>query len=94
MAQARASIHADNDRVRVTTWTFSDGEATGPHVHEFDYVVVPITGGRFVVTDRDGAVHELAQDAASPYFRPAGAAHDVVNRSGREAVFIEIELKH
>jgi hypothetical protein len=93
MAQARSATSTDNDRVRVTTWTFQDGEATGPHVHEFDYIVVPITGGRFVITDRDGGVRESVQEAANPYLGHAGAAHDVVNRSGREAVFVEIELK-
>jgi len=35
----------DDERVRVTTWTFAaDGDETGHHVHEYDYLVVPVTG--------------------------------------------------
>ena len=58
-----------------------------------DYIVVPVTGGTFTVVDADGSQHEMVQVLGVPYFRSAGAAHDVVNASGREAVFVEIELK-
>ena len=52
MSQARGTVSVDDDRVRVTTWTFeAAGTATGRHRHEFDYVIVPITGGTFTVTD-------------------------------------------
>lgn len=58
-----------------------------------DYIVVPVTGGAFTVVDADGSEHALVQELGVPYFRSAGAAHDVVNASGRAAVFVEIELK-
>jgi quercetin dioxygenase-like cupin family protein len=84
----------DDDRVRVTTWTFQAGESTGPHVHEYDYLVVPVTGGSFVVTEADGSTRELTQEAGAPYPGRAGTDHDVLNASGATAVFVEIELKH
>jgi beta-alanine degradation protein BauB len=93
MAIARTDTTADDDRVRVTTLTFADGDETGDHRHEFDYIVVPVTGGTFVVTDRDGATRELVQTAGSPYLGRAGTEHNVVNRSGAAAAFVEIELK-
>jgi beta-alanine degradation protein BauB len=94
MTQARAVVSVDNDQVRVTTWTFEDvGAATGHHRHEFDYVVVPVTGGTFNVIDVDGGVREMNQVPGSPYLGTAGTAHDVVNGGDREAVFVEIELK-
>ena len=93
MSNAQPRVDADNDRVRVTTWTFQDGEATGHHRHEFDYIVVPITGGRFVVTDNDGCTRELTQQPGSPYLGVAGTEHDVTNQSGRAAIFVEVELK-
>jgi len=94
MSEAHSRTDADDERIRVTTWTFgADGENTGAHVHEYDYVIVPVTGGRFAVTDSDGTTHELAQEAGSPYLGSAGTAHDVVNASGGPAVFVEIELK-
>ncbi len=84
----------DDERVRITTWTFdADGENTGHHVHEYDYIVVPITGGTFAVTTPDGATRELTQHAGTPYLGTAGTEHDVVNSAGARATFVEIELK-
>jgi beta-alanine degradation protein BauB len=94
MGAAQHLVSADNDEVRVTTWTFAAaGAATGQHRHEFDYVVVPITGGRFEVVDLDGSVRVMNQVAGSPYLGTAGTAHDVVSAAAHEAVFVEIELK-
>ncbi len=94
MSAAEARTDVDDDRVRITTWTFrADGDNTGRHVHEYDYIVVPVTGGTFAVTDPDGAVHELAQHAGAPYLGRAGTEHDVANVTGASAVFVEIELK-
>jgi quercetin dioxygenase-like cupin family protein len=87
-------VTVDNADVRVTTWTFErDGADTGHHRHEFDYIVVPVTGGTFRVTNVDGTVRELAQEQASSYLGRAGTEHNVVNASGGRAVFVEIELK-
>jgi len=72
---------------------FEHDEDTGYHRHEFDYVVVPITGGIFTVVDKDGASRELPQTAAAAYLGRAGTEHNVINRSGRTAVFVEVELK-
>jgi beta-alanine degradation protein BauB len=94
MSAAQATTILDDERVRVTTWTFgADGDATGWHVHEYDYIVVPVTGGTFAVTAPDGDTHELTQDAGSPYLGSAGTEHDVANASGASASFVEIELK-
>jgi hypothetical protein len=35
----------------------------------------------------------MTQELGVPYFRSAGAEHDVMNDSGGNAVFVEIELK-
>ena len=93
MAICSSETSADDDRVRITTLTFADGDETGDHRHEYDYIVVPITGGVFEVTDRDGAVRRLEQTAGSPYQGREGTDHTVVNRSGLTATFVEIELK-
>jgi len=53
---------------------------------------VPLTTGRLTATGPAGAtVNELV--AGQPYFRPAGAEHDVRNANGFEFSFVEIELK-
>jgi beta-alanine degradation protein BauB len=92
--RAKATTVVDDDRVRVTTWTFdADGDNIGPHIHEYDYIVVPVTGGTFTVTEPGGATRELRQDAGSPYLGTAGTEHDVASAAGSPAVFVEIELK-
>ena len=73
-------------------WTFAPGQATGHHRHEFDYVVVPVSGGTFTVTAADGTT-ELNQQAGQAYARATGAEHDVANTGPRRAVFVEVELK-
>ena len=94
MSDAEATTVIEDAHIRVTTWTFGRaGASTGPHVHEYDYVVVPVTGGRFTVTDSDGAMHQLTQHAGEPYRGTAGTAHDVANAADAPAVFVEIELK-
>lgn len=94
MTAAQAVVVADNDRVRVTRWTFPGvGTATGQHHHELDYIVVPITGGTFTVADRDGTTATMTQVAGLPYLRSAGVTHDVINATATAAVFVEIELK-
>jgi beta-alanine degradation protein BauB len=93
MPTARSETSADDDRVRITTWTFEDGEDTGHHRHEYDYAVVPITGGTFEVTEPDGTTREMTQHAARSYLGRAGTEHNVFNRSGRAAVFVEVEFK-
>jgi beta-alanine degradation protein BauB len=94
MTPARAVVNVDDDRVRVTTWTFdAAGAATGEHRHEFDYLVVPVTGGTFRVIDTGGGEREMNQVAGSPYLGTAETEHDVVNATDGEAVFVEIELK-
>jgi beta-alanine degradation protein BauB len=93
MAAAEPNVDIDNERVRVTTWTFADGADTGHHVHEYDYVVVPITGGTFSAVGPDGTATERVQEAGVPYEGKAGAEHNVFNTSGRSAAFTEIEFK-
>jgi len=94
MSAAQPTTAIDNERVRVTTWTFdADGANTGPHIHEYDYIVVPVTGGRFTVTEVDGTIHERQQESGVPYAGTAGTAHDAANLPGERAVFVEIELK-
>ncbi len=94
MAAAVATVTTDDPDLRITRWTFvDDGDATGEHRHEFAYVVVPVTGGTFTVTEPGGASHDMTQVAASAYRGSAGTVHDVRNSSGGTAVFVEIEWK-
>lgn len=93
MGLARGTRLSDDARLRITVWTFAPGESTGQHTHELDYAVVPVTGGTFDVTTPDGQVTEMTQQLGVPYFRSAGAVHDVTSTNEGEVVFVEVELK-
>lgn len=67
MVAAVPTVTDDTADVRVTTWTFGPDAATGRHRHEFDYVVVPVTGGIFTVTDSQGRTSTMEQVAGSAY---------------------------
>jgi quercetin dioxygenase-like cupin family protein len=89
---AVGTLQLENDRVRVTRWSFAPGAATGFHRHEHDYVVVPLTTGPLLLLE-NGEEREARLTVGGSYFRPAGVEHDVVNASDGEFVFVEIELK-
>ncbi len=90
---ATPELQVDNDRLRVTKWTFAPGAATGFHVHEHDYVVVPIVGSKVLIVDAEGAETRTEMVAGVSYARPTGVAHDVINEGPGPLVFVEIELK-
>jgi beta-alanine degradation protein BauB len=94
MARARGVPVIDEERVRVTTWTFdAQGDDTGAHTHPYDYVVVPISGGSFLVTESSGSTRTLTQHAGVPYAGTAGTSHNVANTSHGAVTFVEVELK-
>ncbi|WP_226580144.1 cupin domain-containing protein [Acuticoccus sediminis] len=90
--KASATVQIDEPHVRVTRWTFEPGTSTGPHVHEYDYVVVPVIPGTLTMVDANGD-HIAEMKLGESYSRPKGVSHDVVNRSGAVVSFVEIEMK-
>jgi quercetin dioxygenase-like cupin family protein len=92
MMAAIPTVMVDDGRIRVTRWQFDPGASTGMHTHEFDYVVVPVTGGEFTVTVPDGSTSTMIQKPGDVYARPVGVQHNVTNAGRAAASFVEIEL--
>ncbi|MQA02435.1 MAG: cupin domain-containing protein [Streptosporangiales bacterium] len=90
---ARATVQHDDERIRVTRWDFEPGTSTGPHVHQHDYIVVPITDGQTDIHTPGGAVTQSQLTEGESYTRAAGAEHEAVNAGDRWLAFVEIELK-
>ena len=85
-------LKVETQRVRVTEWQLPPGDATGHHTHEYDYVVVPLTGGELTIVDPAGASTKFATETGGAYARQKGVEHNVFNLSDKEIRFTEIEL--
>ena len=85
-------LRVATERVRVTEWRLPSGDATGHHTHEYDYVVVPLTGGELTVVDPAGNSTKFATEMGGAYTRQKGVEHNVLNLSDEEIRFTEIEL--
>jgi len=92
-APAVPDQQADNGRTRVTRWSFAPGAETGFHVHEMDYVVVPLLDGQLQLVSPEGDVSFADLKAGQSYFREAGVHHNVINPNEYEFAFVEIEFK-
>ena len=93
MIRARSDLQVDTPEVRVTEWRLAPGGATGHHIHEMDYVIVPVTAGELTIVAPGGERSKAQLGVGKSYFRKAGVEHDVLNESTSEIVFLEVELK-
>ena len=93
LPQAVPSVQFDNERVRVTEWRFAPGAETGEHVHQMDYVVVPLGDGRLKIVSPAGEESFADLKLGVSYARKAGVHHNVINANDFEYAFVEIELK-
>ena len=89
---ATGTVKVENQRVRVTEWSFAPGAATGWHRHGYDYVVVPLTTGRLKLVEAGGVERCADLIAGEPYARQTGVEHDVVNANDYPFRFLEIEI--
>lgn len=89
---AIAEQQLDDGVVRVTRWTFPPGSETGPHVHQYDYVVVPVTNGDLTIETSDGESSVVPIELGVSYQRGKGVAHNVANDGQATVAFVEVEL--
>ena len=91
---AASEVMVDNERVRATIWRLPpNGGETGWHQHELDYVITPVTGGALTIENPGGDIAESPLSPGASYFRRAGVKHNVMNKTGAEIVFVEVEMK-
>src|ERR1700754_3003924 len=93
MLSAKSDVQVDAPEVRVTEWRLAPGSATGHHIHEMDYVIVPVTAGEMTIVAPDGTRSKAQLGGGKSYFRKAGVGHDVLNETSTEIVFLEAELR-
>ena len=90
---AKSEIMIDNEKTRVTRWSFNPGEDTGKHFHEYDYVVVPLLDGQLKIINHDGKISISELSRGVSYFRKKGVNHNVINNNDFPYSFVEIEFK-
>lgn len=88
---AHGDTQIENENFRVTKWTVEPGGAIPMHVHEYDYVVVPLVSETMHVTNADGSEIVATLENGVSYTRTAGAEHIVENRGTNVIEFVEIE---
>ena len=70
---AHSETQLENEHFRVTKWTIDPGGVIPMHVHEHEYVVVPMVTDTMHVTNADGSEIVAELTAGVSYTRPAGA---------------------
>lgn len=93
LPQGLATVQVDNEYVRVTEWRFVPGAETGEHVHQMDYIVVPLADGQLKIVSPQGEESIVPLKQGASYFRKAGVHHNVINANAFDYAFVEIELK-
>jgi beta-alanine degradation protein BauB len=91
--EASSNRRIETDRVVVTEWHFTPGAETGYHVHDHDYVVIPLVTGVVRVVEPSGDEREFEMLAGASYARPAGVAHNLINTNEYDFRFVEVELR-
>ena len=89
---AKAKVLINNDKIKVTEWNFEVGDSTGHHIHEYNYIVIPMLDGELKILDKDNkeTISKLTKGGA--YYREKGVEHNVFNNNNSPYSFIEIEL--
>ena len=89
----KSTIMIDNSKTKVTEWTFAPGDETGKHIHEYDYIVVPMLDGVLKIINEDGSTSYSELKKGKSYFKKKGVNHNVINYNNFAYSFVEIEIK-
>ena len=88
---AKANVLINNNKVKVTEWSFEIGDSTGHHIHEYNYIVVPMLDGELKILDKDNKEKISKLSKGGAYYRDKGVEHNVLINNNPYS-FIEIEL--
>ena len=89
---ARANVLINNDKVQVTEWSFEIADSTGHHIHEYNYIIIPMLDGELKILDKDKneSISKLSKGGSN--YRDKGVEHNVFNNNNFPYSFIEVEL--
>ncbi len=90
---ARHELLFEDDRTRITQWSFAPGDRTGWHRHDWDYVTVQQSGGTLLLQGADGSETRVAYEPGRTLAWAAPIEHNATNVSDVEVRVLEIEYK-
>ncbi|OUU75363.1 MAG: hypothetical protein CBC29_03440 [Methylococcaceae bacterium TMED69] len=93
VSPAVSSKQLETDVVKVTRWDFAPYSETGWHIHDFDYIVIPVISGQLTIINPDGLSTKFDIFQGNSYNRRAGVEHNVQNLTDNKISFLEIEFK-
>ncbi len=88
----KANVLIDNDKVKVTEWSFKFGDSTDHHVYECNYNVIPMLDGELKILDKNNIETISKLSKCVPYYRDKREEHNVFNNNNSPYFFIDIEL--
>ena len=91
---ATGNMVFEDDKTRITHWTMNPGEQTGWHSHDFDYVVVQLSGGRLHLDFADGSEREIDYAPGNTLTGSAPIEHNATSVGEETIISIEIEYKN
>ena len=77
----KANVLIDNDKVKVTEWNFEVGDSTGHHIHEYNYIVIPMLDGELKIVDKDNNETISKLTKRGTCYRDIGVEHNVLNNN-------------
>ncbi len=86
------TLHED-EKTRITHWIMKPGEQTGWHSHDFDYVVVQLSGGRLHLDYADGTEREVDYAPGGTLTGTAPVEHNAISVGDEAIESLEIEYK-
>ena len=90
---AKSNLMIDNSKTRVTMWSFEIDDETGQHIHEYDYVIVPMLDGALKIVDKDGSVSISNLKKGECYFREKGVIIMLLITINFPTALLKLKLK-
>lgn len=84
----------ENAHVRVWGLTLEPGACQAWHVHEFPYIVIPLTEGKNEMRWEDGKVVHTDEKPGQALWRLPGGVHELLNTSSWTYRNLLVEIKN
>ena len=94
LGEIATTVLFENDKVKIWNLIVEPGEASSWHLHERDYVTVPVEGKALTAEFEDGSTRESSVVVGTTWtYHGEHRVHRVVNNTDTRYVNVLVELK-